>query len=172
METQNPLEAVMELGMDAEDRVREASLDPGRRRAAHTILQIEREATESLRQLESSYRVSKPRVGITRALQREWRNYQEVFQDISTSIRDIRDSIESVVTDEVAKSGVDVSARARVESALNEVARLAGERGQARKEGRGKGGRGGQGGHPARGCPVRKERRFRDQHRDGRIRTA
>ena len=126
VETENPLEAVIELGMGVEDRVREAGRDPDRRRAAHTILRIEREATDSLRRLESSYRVSKPRVGITRALQREWRNYQEAFEDISTSVRDIRDSIESVVTDEVAKSGVDVSARARVESALNEVARLAG----------------------------------------------
>ena len=125
VETENPLEGVMELGMGVEDRVREASRDPDRRRAAHTILQIEREATESLRRLESSYRVSKPRVGITRAQEREWRNYQEVFEDISGSIRDIRDSIDSVVTDEVTKSGVDVSVRARVESALDDMARLA-----------------------------------------------
>ena len=124
-ETENPLEAVMELGMAAEDRVREASRDPDRSRAAHTILQIEREATASLRRLETRYRVSKPRIGITRALQREWQDYQEVFEDISTSIRDIRDSIESVVTDEVTRSGVDVSARARVESALDDIARLA-----------------------------------------------
>ena len=48
-----------------------------------------------------------------------------MFEDISTSIRDIRDSIESVVTDEVTRSGVDVSARARVESALDDIARLA-----------------------------------------------
>ena len=125
VETEDPLEAVMELGMGVEDRVREASRDPDRMRAAHTILQIEREATASLGHLESSYRVSKPRVGITRALQRDWRSYQEVFADISTSIRDIRDSIESVVTDEVTKSGVEVSARARVESALDHMARLA-----------------------------------------------
>ena len=125
VEAEDPLEAAMKLGIAAEDRVREASLDPDRKRAAHTILKVEREATESLRELESSYRVSKPRVGITRALERDWRNHQELFADISSSIRDIRDSIESVVTDEVTRSGVDVSARARVESALDDVGRLA-----------------------------------------------
>ena len=125
VEAHNPLEAAAKLGIAAEDRVREASLDPDRKRAAHTILQIEREATQSLRELESSYQVSKPRVGITRALEREWRNYQELFGDISASIREIRDSVEGVVSDEVTKSGVDVTARTRVESALDDAARLA-----------------------------------------------
>lgn len=134
VEAQNPHEAAMRLGIAAEDRVREASLDPDRTRAAHTILQVEREATASLRELESSYRVSKPRVGITRALEREWRNYQDVFEDISTSIGDIRDSIESVVTDEVTKSGVDVSARERVESALDDLVQLANKETRRRRK--------------------------------------
>ena len=66
--------------MAAEDRVRKASRDPDPSRAAHTILQIEREATASLRRLETRYRVSKPRIGITRALQREW-------QELSRGVR-------------------------------------------------------------------------------------
>ena len=171
-ETENPLEAVMELGMAAEDRVREASRDPDRSRAAHTILRIEREATASLRRLETRYRVSKPRIGITRALQREWQDYQEVFEDISTSIRDIRDSIESVVTDEVTEvgRGRERPSTSGIGAGRHRPARQ--ERGQARKEGRGQGGRGGLGGHPARGHPVREGRRFRDPRGHGRIRAA
>lgn len=124
-EKENPVEAVMRLGVDTEARVREASRDPDRPRAARNILRIEREATASLRKLESRYRVSKPRIGMSRALQKEWREYQEVFEDIQSNIRDIRDSIESVITAEVTRAGVDVKARARVESALNEAARVA-----------------------------------------------
>ena len=93
-EKENPVEAVAQLGVDTEARAREASRDPDRPRAARNILRIEREATAKLRQLESRYRVAKPRIGISRALQKEWRDYQEAFEDIRSNIRDIRDSIE------------------------------------------------------------------------------
>ena len=134
-EKENPVEAVAQLGVDTEARVREASRDPDRPRAARNILRIEREATAKLRQLESRYRVSKPRIGISRALQKEWRDYQEAFEDIRSNIRDIRDSIESVITAEVTRAGVDVSARARMESALNEAARVARSRVKQERKG-------------------------------------
>ena len=125
METDRPLDSVMELGLATEERVREASLDADRGRAARRILAIERNARRDLGKLEAMYRVSKPRIGLSRALQREWGDYQEAFQALSDGIRDIRDSIESVVTKEVTKAGVDVGARERMESVLNEVGRLA-----------------------------------------------
>ena len=125
METDRPLEKIMELGVSTEARVREAGLDRDRARAARRIIDIEREARRTLRDLETRYRVSKPRIGISRALQREWGDYQEGFENLVLNIRDIRDTIESVVTKEVTKAGVDVSARERMESALNEVAQTA-----------------------------------------------
>ncbi|MCY3942430.1 MAG: ATP-binding protein [Gemmatimonadetes bacterium] len=125
METERPLEKVMELGVETEARVREAGRDTDRERAARLIIDIERAARETLRDLESCYRVSKPRIGLSRALQREWGDYQEIFENLVVNIRDMRDTIESVVTKEVTKAGVDVDARQRVESALNEVGRSA-----------------------------------------------
>ena len=150
-ETENPGEVVMQLGLETEARVRKAGRDPDALRAARSILRIERDAIRGLRQLESRYRVSKPRIGMSKALQKEWRDYQQAFEDIQTNIRDIRDSIGSVITEEVTRAGVDVSARSRVESALNEVARVArsevrkrrraprrpGERDRHRRSGRG-----------------------------------
>ena len=125
MEDESPHETVMELGLDIEARVREAGRDADRRRAARRILDIESDARRSLRELESRYRVSKPRIGMSRALQKEWRDYGEAFEDLQSGITDIRDSIESVVTKEVTKAGVDVSARERMEAALNDVVHLA-----------------------------------------------
>ena len=125
METEAPLERVMALGLDTEERVRKASQDTDRRRAATRILRIESDARRDLRKLASSYRISKPRIGLSRASQREWRDYQEAFADLQSNIEDIRDSIESVVSEEVAKTGVDVNARARLEAALSDVAHLA-----------------------------------------------
>ncbi len=125
METENPLEKVMELGEDTEARVREAGRDTDRARAARRIIDIERESRDTLRDLESRYRVSKPRIGLSRALQREWSDYQEAFENLVVNMRDMRDTIESVVTKEITKAGVDVSARQRMESALDEVGQSA-----------------------------------------------
>ncbi|MYA44502.1 MAG: sensor histidine kinase [Gemmatimonadetes bacterium] len=125
METENPHETVMTLGLEIESRVREAGLDSDRNRAATRILQIEGDARRSLRELESRYRLSKPRIGLSKPLQREWRDYQEAFEDLQSSIADIRDSIESVVTKEVDEAGVNVSARKRMEAALRYIADLA-----------------------------------------------
>lgn len=125
MESEKPLELIVKLGLDTEARVREAGRDTDHRRAATRILQIEGDARRDLRKLASRYRISKPRIGMSRALQREWADYREAFEDLQSGIGDIRDSIESVVTNEVAKAGVDVSARARMEAALNDIAQVA-----------------------------------------------
>ena len=125
MELENPLESVIALGLETEERVIEAGRDADRRRAARRIIGIERDARRGLRELEARYRVAKPRIGMSRPLQREWADYQEAFENLVASISDIRDSIETVVTTEVTKVGVDVSARERMESALNEIAQLA-----------------------------------------------
>ena len=94
METENPLEGVLALGVETESRVREAGRDPDRERAARRIIDIERDARRDLSELEARYRVSKPRIGMSRALQREWSDYQEAFEDLGVSIGDIRESIE------------------------------------------------------------------------------
>ena len=125
MEMDKPLERVMALGLEAESRAKEAGRDPDRARAARRIIKIERDAMRDLEDLEARYRVSKPRIGMTRALQKEWSDYQEAFEHLVGSVRDIRDSIESVITKEVTKAGVDVSARERMESALTEIAQSA-----------------------------------------------
>ncbi len=121
MEKEDPHESLMQLGLDVEARVREAGRDADRGRAVRQVMEIEGEARRSIQKLESRYRISKPRIGLPRALQREWRDYQEAFGHLVGSMRDIRDSIEGVVTNEAAKAEVDVSARTRVESALKEI---------------------------------------------------
>ena len=125
METEKPLDEVVELGLEIEERVRKAGRDTDRARAARRIIDIEREARRSLRGLETDYQVSKPRIGISRALQKEWGDYQEVYENLVANVRDIRDTIESLVTKEVTKAGVDVSARDRMEWTLRELGKTA-----------------------------------------------
>lgn len=128
MLNENPFEALVRLGSDAEASIKEASQDPDRDGAARKILRIERDTTIELMELESRYRVPKPRIGMSRVLQEEWREYQEAFEDIRSGIRVIRDSFQDVVTAEVRKAGVDVTVRDRLEAALDDAA------GRARKQ--------------------------------------
>lgn len=121
METEKPLDQAVELGVEIEERVREAGRDTDRARAARRIISIEREARRCLGDLETDYQVSKPRIGMSRALRKEWSDYQEVYENLVVSVRDVRDTIESIVTKEVTKAGVDVSARDRMESTLKEL---------------------------------------------------
>ena len=134
METEKPLDQAVELGLEIEERVREAGRDTDRARAARRIIDIERDARRSLYDLETRYRVSKPRIGISRALQREWGDYREAFEDLVANIHDIRDTIEGVVTREVTKAGVDVSARDRMESTLAELGQSARRQTKARRK--------------------------------------
>ena len=134
METEKPLEKALALGVETEDRVRRASRDADRARAARRVIKIEREAREGLDDLEARYRVSKPRIGISRAMQKEWMEYRERFEDLIANLRDVRDSIESVVTKEVTRTGVDVSARERMELALSDIGKSARDKTKAQRK--------------------------------------
>ncbi len=125
MENEEPLKRVMALGLKTEARVIEAVRDADRGRAAKRIIEIENDARSSLRALEAEYRVTKPRIGISKSLQREWSDYQEAFENLQCNIGDIRDSIESVVTNEAKTAGVDVNVRTRMKAALEDIAQLA-----------------------------------------------
>ena len=123
-----PRELAQELMVEVEERVRRAASDEDQKRAIKRILEIERSARNSLMELESGYRITKPRIGISRRLAREWKDYQESFEDLSKEIGKIRNKIANAITTEVNKIGIDVTVRERLESALDDTA------GKARRE--------------------------------------
>ncbi len=124
-EEDDPREAIVAVGVTTEERVRKAtSLDSEPDRIAATVRKIEHEASEELKRLESRYHVSRPRVGISRALQRDWKQYLEVSADIHTEIGEICQMIEGVIDDELTRAGVRLDARERVKAALEDQARV------------------------------------------------
>ena len=61
--------------------------------------------------------MSKPRIGLTKALQKEWRDYSVAFKEISENVfRGTHDLIESLVAEEVRTAGVDIEPRLRVDA--------------------------------------------------------
>ncbi|MCY4542750.1 MAG: ATP-binding protein, partial [Rhodobacteraceae bacterium] len=82
LETERPLDRVLELGKDTESRVREASDNADFPDAAKRILHIERCALKELDDLEARLAVERPRVGLTRPLQLDWGDYQEAYGEL------------------------------------------------------------------------------------------
>ena len=125
VESENPIERLLDLAEETEKQVQAASRDADHARAVKRITEIEREAIGKVHSIKERYRVTKPRIGLSKALQREWTDYQLAHDDIVASTRDIRDTITSVVTGELERTKIDVSARTRIEAALDASGRFA-----------------------------------------------
>ncbi|WP_419935936.1 hypothetical protein [Candidatus Palauibacter sp.] len=120
-----PNQQAEQLSLQVEAQLAEARRKP-RQSQARAILNIEREATKELRRIEAQYKVSKPRIGLTKALQKEWRDYSVAFTEISENVfRSTHDLIENLVAAEVRTAGVDIGPRLRVDATLNDLAELA-----------------------------------------------
>lgn len=131
IEKQKPHELALELMIDVEERIKRAASDKDQGRAVKQILEIELSARSSLMKLEKDYRITKPRIGLSKRLARDWSNYLEAFESLRGEIGNVRNAIESVITIEVDKIGIDVTVRERMESVLKDIA------GKARRETRG-----------------------------------
>lgn len=133
IEQQTPHESALKLMIDVEERVRQAAKNENQKHAAIQILAIERLARISLKELEDGYRIAKPRIGLSKRLSREWSNYQEAFEKFRVEVGNVRDTIESTITEELDKIGVNVEVRERMESVLKDAARKARQKTKAER---------------------------------------
>ena len=123
VERGEPEERALKLSEEVREQLRSALRMEDRQQAAQEIIRIERNAVVGLSDLESRYRVSRPRVALTKALQREWREYQTSSAEIETKVfRAARESIEALVSGEAARARLELDHRVRTETALNELA--------------------------------------------------
>ena len=129
-----PEDRALRLSRSVEERLRHALRMEDRQQAAQEIIRIERSAAADLRDLESRYRVARPRIALTKALQREWRAYVAASAELEANVfRGTRESIEDLISDEAAKARLQLDHRLRMETTLNELAE------HARKETRDRG---------------------------------
>ena len=125
-ERDQPSEEAVQLSLDVEAKLAEARRNPDPEEAVQAIVNIEREAREELRHIQSQYRVVKPRIGLTKTLQKEWRDYSAAYEAMAeTLFRSTRGLIDSLVAEELDAIGVDVGPRLRVEAGLSDLAGLA-----------------------------------------------
>ena len=104
--------------------------------AARRILDLEREARAEMRGLEARYRISRPRIGLSKATLRDWGVYNTEFAALEANVfRPARNMIGEVVGEEARRAELALDRRIRTEAALDGLGREArkttGKSGQA-----------------------------------------
>ena len=122
----NPQDEALRLGEDISERLERACRIVDPKQAAEEVIGVERYARAELRELESRYKVLRPRIGLSKAMQKEWRDYTAMFSGLTENVfHPTRQLIEDIVGDQAAKARIAIDRRLRAESALDELAQHA-----------------------------------------------
>ena len=94
--------------------------------AAREIILMEQHTQAELREIEDRYKISRPRIALSRTIQRDWDDYALASSDLTERIfRPTRAAIAQLVGTEAEKARLNIDRRLRVEAALDELAKQA-----------------------------------------------
>lgn len=90
--------------------------------ASKQLLFIEKKAIRQLNNLMESYKLVKPRIGLSKTLVKDWVDYQNAFLEIEKKVFDpIKEMIESEISYNAEKAKLELSKQIRIENALKEL---------------------------------------------------
>lgn len=121
-----PQDQALALGEKIAGRLAEASSNSDKQQAATEVLALEKQAYAEIRELESRYRVPKPRIGLSKATLRDWGVYSSEFAALQQNVfRPTRDLIADIVGDEAGRARLMIDRRIRMEAALEDLGQAA-----------------------------------------------
>ena len=92
--------------------------------AAREILQLERQARTAISDLETRYRVSRPRIGLSKATLRDWSAYNAELATLTASVfGPARDLVEEIIGAEVRRAELSLDRHVRTEAVLEDLGR-------------------------------------------------
>ena len=122
----SPQEEVMALTEGVARDLRLACSSSDSQVAARKILELERRAQADIRELEARYRVSRPRIGLSKGALRDWGVYNSEFASLQENVfRPARERIEDVIGQEAEKARLSLDRRVRTEASLEDLGREA-----------------------------------------------
>ncbi|MFL6263363.1 MAG: ATP-binding protein [Thermoanaerobaculia bacterium] len=123
-DSNEPSQRAFELAKSVEHDLTLAQNVTDPQRAAILLLDIESRARTSLRELEESYHIAKPRgIGLSRKLIRDYEEYESAYARLHTEVfSEVRDLVEGDVTAAAERARIELDRRLRVERALAELA--------------------------------------------------
>ncbi|WP_089726352.1 ATP-binding protein [Candidatus Thiosymbion oneisti] len=121
-----PQEESLRLTRDVSEKLKQACQIADPQQAAEEIIRVEQHARTELQNLESRYKIPRPRIALSKAMQKEWGDYTAAFSDLTENVfRRTRELIEDIVGDEAAKARIAIDRRLRAEAVLEELAQQA-----------------------------------------------
>ncbi len=117
-----PRSRVSALTERVESDLREACQIANSELAGRTILDLERKAHSDIRDIENDYRISRPRIGLSKASLRDWGAYESEYSSLQKAVfRPAWNRIDEIIGEEVRKAKLSLSLRVRTEAALNDL---------------------------------------------------
>ncbi|MDE2847895.1 MAG: ATP-binding protein [Gemmatimonadota bacterium] len=114
-----PQKEVEALTVGVEEELRSACGIADSRLAAREVLNLERRVYADIRELESKYRVTRPRIGLSKAVLRDWNVYNSEFASLQEHLfRPTRELIDDLIGEEARKAELALDRRERTEEAL------------------------------------------------------
>ncbi len=130
-----PQEKALALATRVEEELRTACAMPNSERAAREVLNLERRAQAELRELEDSYRITRPRIGLSKAMLRDWSIYNKEFALLQENeFRPARKLVEELIGKAASEAKLSLDRHVRTEAALESLSEEA--RKATRKSGR------------------------------------
>ena len=126
LENDKPQAEALVLTERLEKELRSACNITDTQQAATKVLALERQVQVDIRNLETSYRISRPQIGLSKATLRDWRAYNSEFVALQENVfSPARKMIDGLIGDEVRKATLLLDRRVRTESVLDELGREA-----------------------------------------------
>ena len=136
LKNDEPQEEALALTERVGVELRDASAISDSQVAARKILELERRAQAEVRNLEARYRISRPRIGLSKATLRDWGVYNTEFAALQENVfKPARNMIDELIGEEARKAELSLDRRIRTEAALDglgqEARMTTGKSGQA-----------------------------------------
>ncbi len=131
-----PREQVLVLQERVETELRAACAIGDSELAASKVLELEHRVQADIRELEARYRISRPRIGLSKDTLRDWTAYNAEFASLQENVfGPARKTIDGLIGEEAKKAALSLDRRVRTEAALGgleqEARRTTGKSGQA-----------------------------------------
>ena len=120
----SPQEEVLALTEGVATELRSACSISDSQLAARKVLELERRTQAGIRELEARYRLSRPRIGLSKGTLRDWGVYNSEFASLQENVfRPARDLVEDLIGEEARKAKLSLDRRVRTEAALEDLGR-------------------------------------------------
>ena len=117
-----PQEEVSALTERVETDLQSALCIADSQQAALKVLGLENQAQSKIRQLENSYRIMRPRIGLSKPTLRDWEIYSTEFASFQENVlRPVRKHVEEIIGTEARKARLMLDRRARTETMLSNL---------------------------------------------------